>query len=103
MCVSTRPSTSKTRLVSSSFSHYSLLELTVPFIFRAFNSHRIVRRDVTKLEIFLLCPSLPSSLINLIDFGIAQRLSLADAESTPRYNLIENNTNTVGSLNWCSI
>ena len=46
-------------------------------------------------KIVLLCPSGPSCT-NLVDFGIAQRLSAADAEPTtsiPQHNLIQKNLN----------
>ena len=47
-------------------------------------------------KIVLLCPSVPSCTTNLVDFGIAQRLSAADAEpgpTIPQHNLIQKNLN----------
>jgi len=65
------------------------------------NTHGIVHRDI-KPENILLRPSDPSC-VTLIDFGIARKVTAADAWPKHRYNPIESNRNVVGTLHWCSI
>ena len=79
---------------------FSLLELTVPVTSRAFQFSWNRPSWHFKPENILLRPWVPSH-INLIDFGIARRLSAKPIQ----YNLIKtrNNLNVVCTLNWCSI